>query len=78
MFGHAWCLKGTRDIMEAAIKVLSIRVSGSLISMIRMVTVGLVDTIDQALHACSTGRTRFNTSLEVSEPTSPTGLLNRC
>jgi len=23
MFGHAWCLKGTRDIMEAAIKAPS-------------------------------------------------------
>jgi len=54
MFGRAWCLKGTRDIMEAAIKAPSIRVSGSLISMIRTVTIGPVDAVDRALRARST------------------------
>ena len=54
MFGSAWCLKGTRDIMEAAIKAPSIRVSGLLISVIRTVTIGPVDAIDRALRAHST------------------------
>ena len=54
MFGHAWCLKGTRDIMEAAIKVPSIWVSGSLLSMIRTVTIRPVNAVDQALRAHST------------------------
>jgi len=40
--------------MEAAIKVPSIQISGSLISVIWMVTMGPVDTIDRALCACST------------------------
>jgi len=40
--------------MEAAIKAPSIRVSGSLISVIWMVTIGPVDAVDRALRACST------------------------
>jgi len=40
--------------MEAAIKAPSIRVSGSLISVIRTVTMGPVDAVDRALRACST------------------------
>ena len=55
MFGCAWCLKGTRDIIEAAVKAPSIQVSGSLISVIWMVTIRPVDSVDQALHAHSTG-----------------------
>jgi len=58
MFGCAWCHKGTRDIMEAAIKVPSIRVSRLLISVIRTVTIGPVDAVDQALCARSTVPTR--------------------
>jgi len=54
MFGRAWCLKGTCDIMEVAIKAPSIRISGLLISMIRMVTIGPVDAVDRALCARST------------------------
>ena len=61
MFGRAWCHKGTRDIMEAAIKAPSIRVSGSLISVIRTVTIGPVDGVNRALRARST-RTRSSTS----------------
>jgi len=40
--------------MEAAIEAPSIRVSGSLISVIRTVTIGLVDAVDWALRARST------------------------
>jgi len=54
MFGRAWCLKGTCDIIEAAIKAPSIRVSGLLVSVIWMVTMELVDTVDQVLRARST------------------------
>ena len=45
MFGWAWCLKDTCDTMEAATKAPSIQVSGLLISVIRTVTVRLVDSV---------------------------------
>ena len=62
MFGRAWCLKGTHDIIEAAIKAPSIRVSGSLISVIRTVTIGPVDAVDRALHTRSTKPPKLHSS----------------